>query len=339
MKLTLVYIGFAFSHHLGTHGGYHHLEKYGEYDEAIDCQKFIEKCNTPIKNVFDRVKRYIIRRMTGVPFFPWYVAKMLWMGFTHRYCVFHIIYGENLYTPLLRFLPKTNKVVCTFHQPFSWFDNKRWRKNFAMIDAIMLVGEKEVHILKEVIGKDNVKYIPHGVYTDFYKPEYNVKKENLLLTVGNWLRDYNMADRIYTQFLELHPDWKIAVVTNQDNASHIHKDERIKCFFGISDGELKTLYLKSSVLFLPLIRYTANNSLLEAGACGCNILIASDFADNSYIPDDLITIVPMDEEKILSALETMEMNGYKESLAQFVKEHYSWNVIGKEVKGYLESLN
>jgi glycosyltransferase involved in cell wall biosynthesis len=207
------------------------------------------------------------------------------------------------------------------------------------IDSIILVGKTEVNKFKEATGKDNVVYIPHGVFTDFYHPNDSIKKEILLLTVGNWLRDYQFADKVYAQFLDRHPDWRVVVVAKPENTQYIHKDARISCLSGISDEELKSLYQKSTILFLPLIRYTANNSLLESAACGCNILIASDNADNSYIPEELLNIVPMNLEAVMGKLEQMKDSPtYNLSISKFIDEHYSWEVVGKTVQKFLSQL-
>lgn len=305
-RTKLVYVGFAFEHHLGTHGGYHHIAEYGGYDKFIDCQKYMERWWHPQSNIIAKVWQRLMVRLFGFPFFPAYVLTMMLISLRYK-CVFHIIYGENLYTPWMKRLTRGSKIVCTFHQPYNWFNNKKWLGNLKTIDNIILVGEKEINLFRGVTNKDNVVFIPHGVYTDFYHPIENVSKQNLLLTVGNWLRDYKLADKVYSVFLDKHPDWQVVVVANPTNTKLIHIVDRIKCLNGISDEELRDLYLESSVLFLPLKRYTANNSLLEAAACGCSILISSDNADNSYLPEEYLNIVPMEAKKVLETLDNITL--------------------------------
>lgn len=41
-RKEIVYIGFAFDHHLKTHSGYHHIAEYGDYDYIIDTQGFMK---------------------------------------------------------------------------------------------------------------------------------------------------------------------------------------------------------------------------------------------------------------------------------------------------------
>lgn len=339
MKKT-VYVGFAFLHHKGTQGGYHHILNYASYDYIIDAQDDFERLSSPHNNILSKITRRVFRIIFGLDTFPLFLFRCLWLGFTKKELVFHIIYGENLYTPLFRLIPKRHKIVYTFHQPFEWFNNPKWLKVLQSADRIILVGNTEIGKFREASGKDNVVYIPHGVTTDFYKPDSEYQKKKNILTVGNWLRNYDLANRVYIKFLEENPDWIVSVVADQYNLAKISDQPNIIKYSGISDKELKRLYCESSILFLPLIRYTANNSLLEASACGCNILIASDYADNSYIPADYIRCVPMSEDQTLQFLRNVANHpfNYNHALRQYVVDEFSWQTIGFKTKSFLKSL-
>ena len=337
-KVKLVYVGFAFEHHKGTHAGYQHIREYAGYDSCIDCQDYFERLHTPPSNVISKIYRRLLRLIFGYPVFPIFLFKMILMSLNCE-CIFHVIYGENLYTPRMRFLFNNSKVVCTFHQPFDWFDNKVWKKNLQHIDGMILLSDKEINQFRQAAKNDKVVYIPHGVFTDFYTPNKHSEKENMLLTVGNWLRDYDLADKVYTEFLRSHKDWQITIVANKESTKNIHKDQRIHCKTGISDGELRDLYQRCKVLFLPLVRYTANNALLEAASCGCDIIISSNTKDNSYIPPQYLDTIPMDITTILSRLEDrISHSADTHALVDYVRMHYSWNLIGKKVHHFLISF-
>ena len=61
----VVYIGFAFSHHKGTHAGYHHLKEYLEYDYMIDCQREIDFLHSNSRRLLDRILRKLYRAFFG----------------------------------------------------------------------------------------------------------------------------------------------------------------------------------------------------------------------------------------------------------------------------------
>lgn len=336
----LVYIGFAFKHHKGNHAGYHHIKDYIMYDYVIDCQDFIEQCDKGYNTILGRIYRHIIWRITGFPLIPFFYLRLLWINLTQRDVVFHFVYGENLYIPFFRYLKrKSNKIVCTLHQPYSFFEEHPvWLKRLKTIDEIILVSNSELSKFEKLTGKNNIFYIPHGVDTDFYSPLNGLKDGNVVLTVGNWLRDYSFANEVYKAVLDKKPNLKIVVVANPNSLLPLETNDQIEFCSGISDVQLRALYCKSSVLFLPLKRFTANNAILEAGACGCSIVIASDSQDTSYLPDYLVSRVPLNvNDSVTSILNHLNIRSNLQ-LSQWVKDNYSWSVVGSRTENYLKGI-
>ena len=300
--MRLVYIGFAFSHHINTHAGYHQIKNYVNYDYIIDCQNYFTKKNSKV-NFIQRIVRKLHYLIFNDWPFPFYILKCIWLGLLHNDLVFHFIYGENLYKNIKPFIRKGNKIVVTYHQPFEWFEkNPKHLKTIHSIDRIILMSDKEINKFKQFAPDSIIKFIPHGVDCNFYKINKNIIKKKMILTVGNWLRDYEFANTVYKDFIKKHKDWEIKIITNKNNHIHIEKNSQITIESNISDELLKQYYQQCSILFLPLIRYTANNALLEAGSCGCNIIIASNFLDNSYISNELIKTCSLKKEEAINLI-------------------------------------
>lgn len=332
MKNYLVYIGFAFPHHKYTHAGYHHIKDYIQYDKVIDLQGVMEKESIYVQSFGGKLKIKFNILL--------YLLKCSWLALSKGHVVFHFIYGENNFVncPLLHL--RNSKIVVTFHQPYSWFENnKKWQKRLMTIDEIILVGKAEINQFQMRTGKHNVRFFPHGICTDFYCPDNNVPKEDMVLMVGNWLRDFQFASCIFSRLKEVSPKTRIVVVTNRDNAHFFSANDNVDVLSGISDENLRSLYRKTSCLFLPLERYTANNALLEAAAVGCNILIASNHADNSYIPEEYINICPLDESVTINTLLKIMKHDTNTKLSDFIKKNYSWEIVGKQIKCFLDTIN
>jgi len=213
-----------------------------------------------------------------------------------------------------------------------WFHTYHWESKLKKIDEIVLVGKSELDSFKAITGKDNVVFIPHGIRTDFYCPDPEVKKERMLLTVGNWLRDYEFAKNVYQRLLSEDKNLKIVVVAMPKMVECLKGISGLRCQSGISDEELRDLYRCCSVLFLPLKRFTANNSLLEASACGCKIVIASDFQENSYIPADYLTLCSMEFNDALSSIHRAIQSVTNHNLIEFIKKNYSWEIVGSMIE-------
>jgi len=341
MKNKLVYVGFGFHHHLGGHAGYHQIKDYLDYDYYVDAQSFFNRTSKSKYKFLDRIRYFIFPYFCfGFKSFPWYLLKCIWMAITKGHLTFHFIYGENLFYDFKLLKIRGCKTVMTLHQPFEWFKDKpSWIRKLKSVDHVILVGESEIELFKQLTGKDNVSFIPHGICSDFYCPDESVKKEKMVLTVGNWLRDFRFADQVYQRLLVDDNDLRIVVVSNPKNKDFITPNERISFKSGISDEELRELYRRTSCLFLPLTRYTANNALLEAGAVGCSILIACDQPDNSYIPESMINLLPMSQDQVVSEIGSMlNKSEYHNGINEFVDDNFSWTFVAEVTKNLLHSL-
>lgn len=339
MANKLVYVGFGFHHHLGGHAGYHQIANYLKYDYYVDAQGFYNNCAKKRSNFGRRIRHYILSHLCfGFNAFPWYLLKCIWMALTKGHLTFHFIYGENLFFDSRLLKIRGCKTVVTLHQPVEWFMQKpSWQKYLKSVDHVILVGETEVPLFKKLTGKDNVSFIPHGICSDFYCPDNNINREYMVLTVGNWLRDFQFADKVYQKLLEDDCNLKIVVVSNPENQRFITRNSRVQFLSGITDEELRDLYRKTACLFLPLTRFTANNALLEAGAVGCPILIASNYPDNSYVPDLFINLQSMQVELVTSEIQKMvkkQQTSYE--LSKYVYDNYSWDRVAQETLQVLQ---
>lgn len=337
----IVYVGFAFQHHKETHAGYNQIRNHINYDYIIDCQIYHDDCcKSSGLNIIQRGWRNkILMKFFGTPVIPWFLLKCIFLGIVKKNLIFHFIYGENLYFPIKKFIRRSNKIVCTLHQPYEWFENNpQFTNRLREVNSIILVGDTELEQFKVLTGKKSVYYIPHGIDTDFYRPDFSKGKEHNLLTVGNWLRNYSFANEVYKALLRIDSELHIYIVANSSNKNMIELHEKIHFLSGITDEQLRDLYQKSSAIFLPLIRYTANNSLLEAGATGCNIIISSDNQDNTYIPTNYISLCTMNVDKAVDVIKRSMEKVYNTKLSEYVERQYSWKIIGEKIYNILMQI-
>lgn len=333
----LVYVGFAYPHHKGLHAGYSHIKDYLNYDIIVDCQREYE-----FSFVKGNILRRIIRRLYAIIFGEFCSFTMLYCLFlSWKYrkdnIVFHLIHGDNIYSDLFFNLKcKHHKVVSTLHQPYGSYIESNNEKMIVKPDKIILLSDSEIDLFKKLTNKNNVFFIPHGICTDFYKVA-DKQKDHSVLMVGNWLRDFDFAEKVFQSLKSSDPNIKINMVGDPSRKKRFQA--LVNYYSNISDEELRDLYWSSSVVFLPLIRYTANNSLLEAASTGANILIMTDtIDDNSYFPEHLISINTLDEEDAVQTLKEMiKSNFYNQKLSLFVSENYSWYIVAECVKRLLVS--
>jgi len=335
-KRKLIYVGFAFQHHKGTQAGYHHIKDYLKYDKIIDAQWEDELLsgNTIFKKIFRKVYFFILG--SGQPIT---MIRCVLLAIFRKNQIFHFIYAENTYKWLHLFKGKTNKIVCTLHQPKSYFEyNKFWIKTLPKIDKIILMSEKDIDYFKKVAGKESVVFIPHGVNTDFYKCDLSINKSIDILMVGNWLRDFEFANELFNRLIEHNSNYNICVVINKDNFKYF-TNKKVDLLTNISDQRLKQLYQSSKCLFLPLFEYTANNAILEAAATGCKIIIATDKIDNSYLNDKYIEVLELNintvENYFTKRSDIINYLSKTNETSEYVKSNFSWEKVAFQTNNYL----
>lgn len=327
----LFYIGFSFKHH-GKYSGYDCIKNYGGYDVKIDCQRSHEFLLTVLNT---RGVRKIYRRIFGTKLW-WIELYLIFLSQLNRNkYVFHIIYGENIFYNLGKF-KRNNKVVLTLHQPLEFFiKNYNFLKKLVYVDKIIAMSE-ELNDFLIAKGLDSV-FVPHGVETSYFKPG-QTKKPNSVLMIGSWLRDFEFANKIFEKLLTLDADTSITVVTSHENDSYF-SDNRIQLLHKISDHQLLLLYQESIVLFLPLTKFTANNSLLEAMACGCKVIIATNSNNsNSYLLNNNPILIGKNLTKVTETLMNAFKSGEENKTFQEVKENYSWEKVGLLTNNLLKSV-
>ena len=113
MNRNLVYVGFSYKHHKGTHAGYQHIKDSLQYDHLIECQKEFEFLFFDVKeaSLFKRLLRrlYAVAFGDGCPFAMFRALLYSWMH-PENVC-FHIIYGDNIYAKFFYKLRRKNHKV------------------------------------------------------------------------------------------------------------------------------------------------------------------------------------------------------------------------------------
>jgi glycosyltransferase involved in cell wall biosynthesis len=332
--LKSLYVGFAFNHH-GLHAGYNQIKTYLNYNKVIDCQKdydFLQYFFSS-RTIFSR----IFFLFFGFRLF-WVELKLIFISILNpKKHVFHIIYGENIYK-YLGYFKLGNKIVLTLHQPPSFFEDdnqKRFLKELKRVDKLIVMSEEMESYFRDKFPKIDVLFIPHGVDTSFFKPK-GVKKDQILL-IGNWLRDFEFASKVFARFEFLRPDVLIKIVTSIDNHKYFINN-RVECLSAIEDEKLLELYQQSKIVFLPLKEFTANNALLEAISCGNKVIVATKSQNIENCNSSAVQFVIDDVEEVCGCLSTVIQNWNFDDVfnsRSFIVENYCWEIIANKTELFL----
>ncbi len=271
-----------------------HISIYSGYENFI---KHLGKENISYKEIFRRrsLKRFDLYRKSYItkhnkrkansigPFYnPFsYLAEMETLKAAARFHpqIIHNTFLEDNHGFLGAYKDKYKfHLIATAHQPVSWW--KYMSKDPRCLNDLSLlltVTSREQEYFERLMP-GRVKLVHHGVDTDFFSVKNNISdRAYRVLFVGNWLRDTEFFERVISRMLQNTKEIFVDMVYSVDMDINspifrLCKYPQVTIHRFISNEKLLDLYNNSRLLFLPLKDCTANNSLLEALACGVPVV-------------------------------------------------------------------
>lgn len=294
-----ILFGFSFRHH-GRHTAFHGLASAMPDQEVIDM-------TPPWPSWTPRPLEW--RLNWRWLYYSEYRLLPIYRSSKRR--IIHHYFSEN--TMLRAWKWKRHHVlVATCHQPLERIvekngDVKRewYLRSLEMCDAVIVQSRRDVEAFASALNIPKPAYIPLGVDCEFFSPltdgAVSVNR-HLILTVGNWLRDYRTWAQAVRLVLESRKDIAFAVVANRDTLATVDRllgsyPSRVRFYSGISDEALRKLYREATIFFLPLHSAMGNDALLEALSCGCPIVVTDLPATRDYA-GDAACFIPKGEAEI-----------------------------------------
>jgi glycosyltransferase involved in cell wall biosynthesis len=269
--MRIKYIAERMSHH-ATHSGYDQIAKH------VDGCRIGQNALYRILGLCPERILAQLRRTAGT----WYNSYALRQELQNipsfifgSNQIFHFLYGDDTYhySGYLN-RRRSNKLVATFHNPPEKFLKiTPDTRHLKTLDALVVVAPNQKELFCNIAHPDRVHLIPHGVDTHFFQPAPGAAKEKKqCLFVGMHLRDLATLRGVIMELNSKDPDISFSAVTFRENFHFFEGLKNVAAFSSISEEQLLHLYTTSELLLLPLIDGTANNTILEAMACGLPVL-------------------------------------------------------------------
>lgn len=314
--LRILAIRTDFVHH-GEHSGYKQILKFIQAKVILGVDERKGEHTTGLRSKYQWLFEFDIR------------------PYRKSIDLIHILYGEDY----LRFSPALYPeipVVATFHQPAEALEREVLhgslrgrvgrlthalsRKRFERLAAAIVTEEGQKRVLEHVMPKEKIHVIPLGVHLAAFRKSFRQFGElntplhsDRILTVGNWLRDWDFLANTARLAAVKHPQWSFHLVNRAFDLrvrellaplSNVHIHE------GLTDEALREMLYTSRVLFIPVVAASGNNALLEAMAMGCPVVMTDVFADEYMISEPAVRLYEagVDEHAMGRLEEVMEMN-------------------------------
>ena len=278
--LSVLCVVKRWEHHTSS-GGYDRLA------EAVGAEAIRRSTN---RSILHRIERRLWRKFSrskrkryllDYQYEDWLAElSVLRKSWLHPPDIVHVLYGDEQLDLLLRHRQLLScPLIATFHLP-----PHQVRERFeeiqkqlvSGIDLAVVVARNQLQPFRNWLGADRVIYVPHGIDTDRFCPAEPLSRSECvrLIMVGHHMRDWKALDEIIVQCQarKLAVQFDIVIVASAHGLSSSACLPNVHFHSRIPEEYLVQLYCESDALLLPVLDATANNSALEALACGTPVI-------------------------------------------------------------------
>jgi len=219
----------------------------------------------------------------------------------------HILYLEQ-HLDLLRCWRKAPKdLIGTIHLPASVWKPEQCALLSRLSSALVLY-QRDLSFFENYVGKGRLKFIHHGVDTEFFKPEEKKAATSpRILYSGVYLRNEAMLVRVAQQLTEKFADLRFDLLVPKHHQKSpalapLLNNRAVTWHAGLNDEELRALYQRSYLMLLPMNESGVNTAVGEALASGLPIATTDVGGIHDYGGGTIFPVVANNDDDAMIAL-------------------------------------
>lgn len=192
----------------------------------------------------------------------------------------HVLYFERHHPMFRNWRRAPAELVTTIHHPPEQV--RQWHpavlEDLRRVASAIVLYQRDLDFFERYVGADRVKFVLHGVDTEFFRPGDGWKDgPPRVLFAGVNGRNLKMLQRVALRLMKIRPEARFDFLAPRKRAAmldlaQLWRHPRVQWHSGLSDEELVSRYQASTLLLLPLQHASTCNSLVEAMACGVPVV-------------------------------------------------------------------
>jgi glycosyltransferase involved in cell wall biosynthesis len=333
--------------HHSAHSGYDRITEYLPNAHRLPALRL-----GSAERLVDGAFRRWLAPHCGVAYYqPKFVRDELALILHHRRQrrgIYHYLYGEDQFWLLGRLGRAAGRtLVATFHQPPAVLTGVlRRTEHLRRLDAVVLVGTNQRTFFESLVDSRAIHVVPHGVDVEYFRPAPRPRRDAVrhCLFVGSWLRDFETLRSVATALsAAAGRSVELTIVSEEENHDGLRGLDNVTLKSRIGELELLRLYQSADLLLLPMIDATANNTLLEAMACGTPAVISDVGAVRDYVDEGCACLVPPADPAAMVAGGLALLNdgarlAELRDAARHRAESFDWRSVARRLGAVYETL-
>jgi glycosyltransferase involved in cell wall biosynthesis len=212
------------------------------------------------------------------------------------------------------------------------------------LDGAICVSRSLLPLVSPHFPPGRTWYVPHGIDTSYFAPGAAAAGgAPVFLCVGSHCRDLDTLRRAADVIHQMLPEAVVRLIATRSQLPADLRLGRVEHLEGLSDLELLQQYQQASVVLLPLAAATANNSLLEAMACGKAIVVTDTGGVRDYVDGaSCVSCPPGDAHAhAVAAVQLFHDAARRASLGAAARaraEEVTWPIVRTQVRAIMDGL-
>jgi glycosyltransferase involved in cell wall biosynthesis len=266
----------------------------------------------------------------------------------------HILYAEGHHRFLESWRAAPPNVIGTLHHPPDQWE--QWPpamvRNLGRLSSAIVLYRADVEAFERLVGYGRVKFVRHGVDTEFFRPAANPRPNGTprVLFAGQNGRNTRMLERVLTRLAERHPSLRFDLLVREqirqfEGLRELVGHPRVTWHADLDDRTLLRLYQTSTLMLLPFQTCGASNALVEALSCGLPVVTTDVGGVRDYGGAALYPVVANDDDDAMVALverylaDATWRHAVGAHCRAFAERELAWPIIARHhLKAYTELL-
>ena len=321
----------------GGHSGYY--EQLGRLLERPPVQaKVIKPKKTLTRKVIGKVAGIVNGYRVGMPYrnaYDSFADLELFFRIRFLKAKLSCILNMDDHWALVKYWGKVPRsLVGVIHIPTSQWSPERVELCKKLRSAVVL-WEREIPIIEEFVGAGRVAFVPHGIDTTFFHPGNEQRKKMSFLSCGQYLRDFDMLKSAFLGIQKTHPESELRIIIPERfleviDLSWTEQNTNVSIISGLSDEELRSEYQQTTALLMPFTDSGANNTVMEAMACGCPIVTNDIGGIRSYGGGSIYPVGDDADELVEIALKLIDDPAWALEMSQKLRSYsltFEWDKV------------